>query len=120
MPSFGSGGSSEVKEDLEIWDDLAYSRYKKSNAIHRLRSLEFEELIQEEFDSLVAFFETRKQAAGSDFEFYFYDFSQVDEVDESGNSTTGRHTAIFISAQLQWTRSGPCTYDASAEVLLLD
>jgi uncharacterized protein involved in tellurium resistance len=121
MPSYGTGGETGLTdENLEVFANLNYRRYSPGTAIARTFNLEFEELSKSEFDTFDAFFTARKQAVGSDFEFYFYDPNEVDSVDPTGNSSTGRHLAIFTQPKYQWVRSGPCTFDVTVEVLRLN
>ncbi|MCI0488919.1 MAG: hypothetical protein L0229_20195 [Blastocatellia bacterium] len=120
MPSFGYSSSVEFRETLRVYDDLNHRSYLKSTAAHTHRALSFEELSKTEKDSIEAFFIARKQASGSDREFFVYDPDEVDAIDISGVSTTGRHTAIFTDTGIAFTRSGPCTWSGQVNVLFLN
>jgi hypothetical protein len=120
QPSLGYGTGASFEEIQRVYADLSYRRYLKSSAAHKMRALSFDELSQSEYESIEAFFIARKQATGSGAEFYVYDPNQVNSIDLSGSSTTGRHTAIFLDSEINFTREDQCSYSGRLNVLFLD
>jgi hypothetical protein len=121
QPSYGYSSGVSFDEVMRVYADLSYRRYLKSSAAHKTRALQFEDLSQSEKDSIEAFFIARKQETGANSgAFYCYDPDQVNQPDPTGTSTTGRHTAIFLDSEIDFTRDDACSYSGSVNVLFLD
>jgi hypothetical protein len=120
MPSFGYSSGVSYDETQRVYADLSYRRYLKSTAAHKVRQLQFEELSQSEKDSIEAFFIARKQASSPGDQFFIYDPDLVNSIDSGGSSLTGRHTAIFLDSEINFTREDACSYSGSLNVLFLD
>lgn len=120
MCSLGYGTGVSFDEILRIGPDLSYRRYSKSSVPRKTRALKFDELSQSEYDSIEAFFIARKQATGTGSEFIVYDPNVVNSIDPTGASPTGRHTAIFLDSEINFTRDDQCSYSGSLNVLFLD
>jgi hypothetical protein len=120
QPSLGYGIGVSFDEVQRIYPDLSYRRYLKSSAVHKTRSLNFDELTQTEYDSIEAFFIARKQATSPGDQFFVYDPNVVNSVDPTGGSSTGRHTAIFLDSGINFTREDQCSYSGTLNVLFLD
>lgn len=120
MPSLGYSTGVEYKEALQVYDDLSYRRYLRSVTAHETRQLEFRGISQTDFDAIKSFFKARKAALTSDHPFYVYDADVVSAIDPTGVSATGRHTAIFLDAAMNFTREGRCRYSGSLAVLFLN
>lgn len=120
MPCYGYGSGVSFDEIQRVYPDLSYRRYLKSTSPHKTRALKFDDLSQSEKDVIEAFFIARKQAVAPNDQFYVYDPDQVSSIDLTGTSTTGRHTAIFLDSECNFTRDDACTYSGSLNVLFLD
>ena len=107
-------------ETLEIYPDGTYRRYLGAGVAQKQRTLHFEELSQTDYNTIEAFFIAQKMAVGTNDQFYVYDPNAVNAPDLSGVSTTGRHTAIFIDNQIDFTRDAPCEYSGDINVLFLN
>lgn len=120
MTKLGYGTGLGYKENLRVYDNLSYRAYRRSNAAHKRRELNFERISSTDFAAIEAFFAARKVAASADYPFYFYDPNTVNAIDLTGVSATGRHTAIFLDSEMNFTRDGRCRYSGSLAVLFLD
>jgi len=124
MASQGYSSRTGIKgEVLRVYANLGYRRYRKSNAIHRSRTLVFQNISKTAYESIVNFFVARKQVSGgsgSDHEFIIYDPDQTSVIDLTGAATTGKHTAIFLDDEINFTRSGRCRWSGEVNVLFLN
>ena len=120
MPTYGYGTNAGFEEIQRVYADLSYRRYLKSTAVHKVRALQFEELSQSEYDSIEAFFIAQKQASSPNDQFTIYDPNVVNSIDPTGASATGKHTAIFLDSEINFTRDDACSYSGSLNVLFLN
>jgi hypothetical protein len=117
---FGSDHGIEAPEFFRRYADGTYRRVLEANVMTRDIRLVLKNMGESERDALDAFFTARKLSTGSGCEFYIYDFDEVDDIDLTGASTTGRHLAVFLDKRITIPRNGPCSWSCSLSIALLD
>lgn len=128
---YGSTARHAYRATEREYDNGDYRRYIRSNFHHREITLVFEDISQDEKEVITEFFNARMSNT-DDYEFIIYVFEEtlggeyvvdgkVYEVDISAMEVAGQHKARFASDfELEWNLSGPCSWDTSLTIKLLD